>query len=167
MRGAVRSSNTVRSVEHTSNENKPIARISRSILPLTPDEVVARIRLAVDMRHGRTHDNGDEDTSKNEKHAQVADVREDPVQEEDNAAAEPGANDETDEDMPGLRFKTGMHKRIHGDGLLAQNRRHRGGSQNPGKTVPETGKETTQTTVFSRGDRSPMVDTTGRRHTGC
>lgn len=167
MRGAVRSSNTVRSVEHTCNENKSIARVSRPVLPLAPNKVIARIRLAIHMRHDRTHDNGDEDTSKDEKHTQVTNIREDPVQEENDTAAEPGADDEADEDMPRFWFEAGMHKSIHGDGLLAQDRRHRGGPQNPGKTVPKTGEEPTQTTVFSSGDRSPMVNTTGRRHTGC
>lgn len=125
MRGAVRGSNTVSAVEHSCNKDEPLARIPRSILPFAPDKVVGRVRLTIHIGHDCTDDDGDEDTGKDEKHAKISDVREKPVQEKDDTAADPGADDKADEDVPRLGLKTGMHKRIHRDDLLTQNRRHR------------------------------------------
>lgn len=100
MRGAVGSSNTVSAVEHSCNKDEPLARIPRSILPFAPDKVVGRVRLTIHIGHDCTDDYADEDTGKDEKHAKVSDVREEPVQEKDDAAADPSANDESDEDVP-------------------------------------------------------------------
>ena len=100
MRGAVRGSNTVSAVEHSCNKDEPLTRVSRSILPIAPDEIVGRIRLTIHIGHDCTDDYADEDTGKDEKHAKVSDVREEPVQEKDDAAADPSANDESDEDVP-------------------------------------------------------------------
>lgn len=167
MRGAVGGSNTVSAVEHSRNKDEPLARVPCSILPFAPDKVVGRIRLAIHIGHNCTDDDADEDTGKDEKHAKVSDVREKPVQEKDNTAADPGADDEADEDVPRLWLKTGMHQRIHGDDLLTQNRRHGSSAQNPGKAIPESSEETTYTAIFSCSDGGPVVDTTGRRHTRC
>lgn len=167
MRGAIGSSHTVSTVEHSCDKDKPLTLVARSILPFAPDKVVGRIRLAVDMGHDCADDNRNEDTSKNEEHAQVADVWKNAVQEQDDAAADPCADDETDEYMPGFRYEAWVHKGIHRNGLLAEDRRHRSSTQYPSKTVPETSEETTRTTILSSGDRSPVINTTGRRHTRC
>ena len=100
MRGAVGCSNTVSAVEHSCNKDESLARVPRSILPIAPDEIVGRIRLTIHIGHDCTDDYADEDTGKDEKHAKVSDVREEPVQEKDDAAAYPSANDEADEDVP-------------------------------------------------------------------
>lgn len=167
MRGAVSVSNTVRTIQHSSNENEPLARISSPIGPLAPDEVISCIRLAVHMGHNRADNNGDKDTSQDEEHAKIADIRKNAVHKEDDKAADPRTDDEADEELPSLRFKTGVHERVHGDGLLTQNRRHRRSAQDPSKTIPPSSEKATYTTIFPGGDRSPMVDATGRGHTRC
>lgn len=121
MRGAIRSSHTVSTVEHSCNKDKPLTLVASSVLPFVPDKVVGRIRLAVHMRHDRADDDGDEDTGEDKEHAQVANVGKDSVQKQDDTAAQPGADDEADEDMPGFGFKARVHERVHGNGLLAEN----------------------------------------------
>lgn len=110
------------------------------------------------MRHHGTDDDSDQHTGKNEEHAKIPDVREEAVHEEHNAAAHPGADDEADERVPGVRHEGRMHERVHGDGLLTQDGRHGGSTQDPRKTVPESSKETADTAMLSSGDRSPVVD---------
>lgn len=167
MRGAVGSSHTVSTVEHSCNKNKSLTLVASSILPFAPDKVVGRIRLAVHVGHDCADEDRNEDTSEDKKHAQVTDVWKDAVQEQDDATTDPCADDETDEYMPGFRYEAGIHEGVHGNGLLAEDRRHRSSTQYPSKTVPETSEETTRTTILSSGDRSPVVNTTGRRHTRC
>lgn len=167
VRGAVGSSHTVSTVKHSSHKDKPLILIASSILPFAPDKVVGRIWLAVDMRHDRADDDRDEDTSEDKEHAQIADVWQNAVQEQDDAATDPCADDETDEDMPGFRDEAGIHESVHRNGLLTEDRRHRCSTQDPSKTVPETSEEATRTTILSSGNRSPVVNTTGRRHARC
>lgn len=160
MGGTIRVPNTVCTIQHASNKNESLALVSSPVLPGTPDEIVGRIRLVVDVRHGGTDDDGDEDTGQNKEHADVADMGKNAVHEKNDKTANPRADDEAHEDLPVLWYEAGVHERVHRDGLLAQNRCDRRSAQNPRQTVPPSGKEATGTTIFPGGDGSPVVDTT-------
>lgn len=122
MRGAVRSSHTVSTVKHSCNKNESLTLVAGSILPFVPDKVIGRIRLAVDMGHDCADNDRNENTSENKEHAQVADIWKNAVQEQDDAATDPCADDETDEDMPGFWDEAGIHEGVHRNGLLAEDR---------------------------------------------
>lgn len=116
---AVRCANGVGTVKHTGNENETIARVPSRVRPGPPNILVRGIRDAVDMGHAGADNNGDENTGQDEEPSQVVQLGEEAVQEQNNRAAQPGADDEADKDMPGLHLKSWVHQRIHGDGLLA------------------------------------------------
>lgn len=76
------------------------------------------------MGHHSAHDDGDEHTSENEEHAEIANVGKEAVHEKHNAAASPGTEEEADKGHPLFGLETGVHELIHGDGLLGQNQGH-------------------------------------------
>lgn len=83
------------------------------ICPRTPDIRVRRVLEVVDMRHNSANDNRNEHTGENEKASQITDKRKETVHEEDDKAAQPGADNEADERMPSLRHEAGMHEGVH------------------------------------------------------
>lgn len=157
MRRAVGVAHTVGSIKHSSDKHKPLAGIPGLVGPSAPDVLVGRILESVDMRHHGAYNDRDEHTGENEEAAHAADERKDPVQKEHNATAQPSADDEAHEAMPRLGDEPGMHERVHRYGLLAQNGRHGGGTQNPRETVPKSGKETPAATIFPCGDGRPVI----------
>lgn len=163
---AVRGSDTVSTVEHTHHKDETLLLVASLVIPLLPYIVVGVVGGTVDVWHDSADNDRDENTSEDEEHASITDVRQDAVQEQNDAAAHPGADDEADEDLPGRQFEVGVHQRIHRDRLLGHDEAHRGSTQNPCQTVPPTSEEPTHTTILSGCDRRPVVNTTGRRHTG-
>lgn len=110
------------------------------------------------MGHAGADNDDDEHTGQNEEPPEVVQLREEAVHEQDDRAAQPCADDETDENMPCLHLKSGVHKRIHRDSLLSEDGRHRGAAQDPGQAVPPAREETADAAVFAGSDRSPVVD---------
>lgn len=110
------------------------------------------------MRHDGADDNRHKHACEDEKATEIADVGQESVHEENNTAAHPGTDDEADENMPRLRDKAWVHERIHGDGLLAQDRGHGRCAEDPGKEVPESSEKTAYTAIFPGGDGGPVID---------
>lgn len=110
------------------------------------------------MRHHSADNNGDEHAGQDKERSEVSDMGQEPVHKQDGATAHPGADDHADENVPRLGSETRVHESIHGDGLLAQDEGHGGGTEDPGQAVPETGEETTGATILSSSNRSPVVD---------
>lgn len=165
--GAVRGADTVSTVEHTHDKDEALLLVASSVVPGLPDILVGHVSGTVDMGHHSADNDGDEDTSQNEEHANVTNEGQPTVHEQDDAAAKPSAKQEADEHVPGLRNEVRVHHRIHGHGLLGHDQTHGGSTQNPRQTVPPASKEAANTTILASGNRSPVIDTTGRGHTRC
>lgn len=158
MRGYIRRAYAIGTVEHTSNEDKALARIAGAVGPTAPDKFIRGIANTIDMGHHSANDDGDEHTGQDEHHAQVPDVREGAVREENGGAADPRADDEAHEHVPWLGGEVGMEQSIHGNRLVSQDCRHGGGPKDPRQGIPVPGKPSADPTIFARGDRGPMVD---------
>lgn len=154
----IRCAHAVGAVEHSSHEDESLTRVSGLVGPRPPDVVIGGVRESVDMGHNGTDDDGNEDTGKDEETADVPDIRKDSVQEEYNATAHPGADDEAYKDMPRLRDEAGVHERIHGDSLLSQNGGHGRGPEDPGEAVPKSGEKPARATIFPSSDGGPVID---------
>ena len=167
VRGAIRGSDTVGTVQHAHDEDEALLRVVGLVGPFLPHGVVGAVFEAVDMRHHSAHDDGDEDAGQDQEHANVTDEWQEAVHEEHGAAAEPGADDETDEEVPRLRLEARVHQGIHRYGLLGHDQGHGGCAEDPSQTIPPAGEETTHATILAGRDGSPMVDATGRGHARC
>lgn len=123
---AVRGTDTVSTVEHTHDKDEALLRVTSRVLPVLPNILVGHVSSTVDMRHHSADNDGDEDTRQDEEHANVTNEGQPAVHEQHDRAANPSADDETEENVPGLGNEVRVHQRIHRHGLLGHDQTHRG-----------------------------------------
>ena len=70
MRYAIGRTDGEGAVEHAGHENKDVIRVAGLIAPAAPHWRAGRVRNTVDVRHGGTDDDGDQDPQDNEIYAQ-------------------------------------------------------------------------------------------------
>ena len=84
MSRTVGGANTVSTIKHSGDKDKAIARVAGAVRPGAPDFLVRRVGQVLYMRHDRANENRDKHTTQDQKHAQVANVWQEPIHEKDN-----------------------------------------------------------------------------------
>ena len=100
MAGDIWCSNCKRTVGHSEEEGEAAARISRIILPFSPNKRARCIRLAVDVRRRSAHNDSDEEPCHDEKCAYLLELRQDPVRKQHESSQEPSQYHIDDEYHP-------------------------------------------------------------------
>ena len=157
MGDAVCASYSERAVEHTSNKNESVTRVSRLVRPVMPDKVVCGVWNMTNRWHNSAYNDSDEHTGYDEEQAQVANGGKGSIGKEHRTAAYPGAYQIADKDVPGLCNKSGVQDAIHADSLIAENGGDGGGTKDPGAGVPPTGEPAANATMTPSCDRRPLI----------
>jgi hypothetical protein len=133
---SLRCSNSKCSVEHTSAENEAVTSPASLVLPVFPYEVAARISLSCSAGHDGTDQDGDEDTSQDQKQADLCDGGKGAVHEHDDRGRYPCHDEVYYEDVPSLIFISIVEETVHGDDLIGENGRDRCSAEEPTEEVP-------------------------------
>ncbi len=158
VRDAVGCSHGEGAVDHAGQEYEEVVRVARLIVPAAPHRSAGRVRGAVDMRHGRTDDDGDQDPGDDEENAQSFQYGEQSIREQHCRTRYPCANEITHQNVPFLHDKICMEGCIHGHGLVSHHGRHGGHAGNPPQTIPPSCKPATWTSISSGGEGRPVIN---------
>lgn len=151
-------------VEDPGQEGDPIVPTHRIILAeVTPHGRVGSMHL----RHRCDHDDGHDATANNKNQSDLVQEWQYPVPENDQRAAGPCYDDESDIDVPRLDDQVGMEYGIHLYRHVRGDGHDRGKIEYPAEEIERAGEESKDAAITGAGSyRGPVVDTTGGGNRG-
>lgn len=144
-------------IEYTRKECHTIGPTS-IVDPLRPHEAIGRMLWG----HCSHHNNRNQTSHENQEKAQILQVWDDPITENDGKDTKPQDQEVSDVDVPWLNHEIGVVDRVKGYSDVGSDLDDCSKVEDPAEEADPTGKETNNTTpLWTRGEGRPMVNTAG------
>jgi hypothetical protein len=156
MTDTVRCADGKRCVEQTTEEANGIVPAASLVVVCPPDLPVARPTAT---RHHSQDHNGDEHTAHGQNQGNAVEERQVAVAHAHDTTAHPENNLEDDKRLPAVPFDFRVAQEIHSDSLVAENRAHGRGGEQPRARIQVACEESSGTAMSTCDDSGPVVDT--------
>lgn len=151
MGNAINGTHSIGTIQHTRQEDKPIARISSAIVPLLPDELARCIPTASQPRHDGTDDNSNKETGNDEEGSEPADKWKRVLCENDSEAASPRHDEVANKDLPSLRLQLGAVQLVRPEHHVADHDAVGSNGKHPRQTIQPASKPAANLAILGAG----------------
>lgn len=153
--------NSKGTIEHSSKEADTIAP-SSGILKIPPNKAITSML----RRHRSNHNNSHKPATNNQRHPNILQMRNQPIEENHKRRAKPRDRNKHNVRMPRLHHKVRVVVRVHLHDDVRRDRDHGRHVEDPAEEVQRAAEEADAAAPGARGHGSPVVDAARGRHAG-